>query len=324
MLLALFGVTFLTPADAIFVLAAAAPLAALLATERRAGRIRDVLGLRAPGRRAVVQAASALVLLPALVAVAAAQPVVVHQQLVKERGDAQAFVVIDTSESMRASSGLHAPERITRAKRLAARLQRALGDVPVGLATMTDRVLPDVMPTTDPALFDRTLAQSVGIDRPPPTQAYKRERATNFQALVPVISSHFFTDAAKHRLLVVFTDGEASRDLQLYGLGIGHELRPVFVHVWAPGERIYRRGRVDPFYVADPSSTALLHRAASVSSGYVFDENQFGALVKTAKHALGSGPTESHVNAYARIALAPWVALAGVFPLGVLFYRRNL
>jgi hypothetical protein len=324
MLLALFGVTFLTPVDAVFVIAAAAPLVALLATERRAARVRAVLRLRAPGRRSVLQAASALVVLPALVAVAAAQPVVVRQQLVKERGDAQAFIVIDTSESMEASSGPHSPTRLTRAKRMAVRLQRALGDVPVGIATMTDRVLPDVMPTTDPALFDRTLAQSVGINRPPPTQAYKRQRATNLQALVPVVSSHFFTDAAKRRLLVVFTDGEASPDLVLYGLGIGHTLRPVFMHTWKSGERIYRHGRLDPFYVADPTSAALLRRAADVSSGFVFDENQFGALVKRAHETLGTGKTEAHVNAYARIALAPWVALAGVLPLGFLFYRRNL
>jgi len=324
MLLAIFGVTFLTPVDAVFVLAAAAPLVALLATERRAARIRSLLGLRAPGTRTVVQAAAALVALPALVAVAAAQPVVVRQQLVKERGDAQAFIVIDTSESMEASSGPHGATRLMRAKRLALRLQRTLGDVPVGIATWTDRVLPDLMPTTDSELFDRTLAQSVGINRPPPTQAYKHDRATNLQALVPVVSSHFFTDAAKRRLLVVFTDGEASRDLELYGLGIGHSIRPVFVHVWKSGERIYHRGRVDPFYVADPTSAALLRRAADISSGFVFDENQFGAVVKRAHQALGTGATEAHVNAYARIALAPWVALAGVLPLGFLFYRRNL
>ncbi|HKT43550.1 MAG TPA: VWA domain-containing protein, partial [Gaiellaceae bacterium] len=274
--------------------------------------------------RPVAQVAGALVVLPALVAIAAAQPVVVRQQLVKERGDAQAFVVIDTSESMRASSGPHAPTRLARAKRIAARLQRALGDVPVGIATMTDRVLPDVMPTTDPALFDHTLAQSVGINRPPPTQAYKHQRATNFQALVPVVNSHFYSDAAKKRLLVVLTDGEASRDLELYGLGIGQEIRPMFVHVWANGERIWDHGRIDPFYVSDPTSAGLLARAAKVSNGYVFDEHQIGALVRTAKHAVGTGPSEAHISAYARIALAPWVALAGVLPLGFLFYRRNL
>jgi von Willebrand factor type A domain len=324
MLLALFGVTFLTPVDAVFVLAAAAPLAALLVTERRSARIRALLRLRGPGRRPVLQAASALVLLPALVAIAAAQPVVVRQQLVSQRGDAQAFVILDTSGSMSASSGPDRPSRLARAKKIAVRLQHALGDVPVGIATMTDRVLPDLMPTTDPALFDRTIAQSVGIDRPPPSQQYHYDRATNFQAIVPVINSHFFSDSAKRRLLVVLTDGEASRDLELFGIGIGHAIRPVFVHVWQPGEHIYYKGRIDPRYVSDPTSDALLRRAATLSSGSVFEEDQVGPLVHAARQQLGSGPSESHVDAYARIALAPWVALAGVLPLGFLFYRRNL
>lgn len=323
MLLGIFGVTFLTPVDAVFVVAAAAPLAALLVTERRSSKVRALLRLREPGRRPVVQAAIALVLLPALVAIAAAQPVVVRQQLVRERGDAQAFVVIDTSDSMRASAGPRSPSRLTRAKRIALRLERALGDVPVGIATMTDRVLPDLMPTTDPALFDRTMAQSVGIDRPPPSQQYRAARATNLQALVPVTSSHFFSDTAKRRLLVVITDGEASRDLELFGLGIGHTLKPVFMHVWQPGERIYRKGRVDPYYVADPGSSALLHKAAEISSGAAFEENEVGSLVRAAKRVVGHGTDQSRVNAYARVALAPWVALAGILPLGFLFYRRN-
>lgn len=323
-MVALFGVTFLTPVDALFALAAAAPLAALALTERRSGRIRALLGLRAPGRRTIVQVSSALVCLPVLVAVAAAQPVVVRQQLVRERGDAQAFVVIDTSESMAARSGPHAPSRLVRARRIAARLQHALGDVPVGIATMTDRVLPDLMPTTDPALFDRTLAQSVGINEPPPSQQYRRSRATNLQALVPVLTAHFFSDSARKRLLVVFTDGEASRDLELYGLGMGRTLRPVFVHVWAADERIYHHGRPDPFYSADPSSAALLNAAAQVSDGKVFDEHQVGQLVGWARRLVGTGKPKSHIDAYARYALAPWFALAGVVPLGFVFYRRNL
>jgi hypothetical protein len=189
---------------------------------------------------------------------------------------------------------------------------------------MTDRVLPDLMPTTDPGLFDRTLAQSVGIDEPPPSQQYAHHRATNFQALVPILNSHFYSESAKRRLLVVLTDGEASRDLELYGLGIGHDLRPVFVHVWAPNERIYHHGRPDPFYVADPASAALLRQAAQVASGATFDEHQIGAIIHQARSIVGNGAAHAHVDAYARIALAPWFALAGVFPLGFLFYRRNL
>ncbi len=321
--LAIFGISFLTPVDGVFALAAALPLAALLATERRSERIRAALRLRGPGRRAFAQVAGALVLLPALVAVAAAQPVVVRQQQVRERGDAQAFIIMDTSESMAAAAGPQAPTRLQRAKRLARRLQQALGDVPVGIATMTDRVLPDLMPTTDAALFDRTLVQSVGINEPPPSQTYRHARATNFQALVPVVSSHFFSDSVKHRLVVIFTDGEASPDLVLFGLGIGHTIKPVFVHVWAAGEHIYHHGRADPFYEADPTSAQFLQRAADLSSGTVVDENTFGALAAAAHRVVGNGAAVAHVDAYARIALAPWFALGGILPLGFLFYRRN-
>lgn len=322
-MLALFGISFLTPLGGLFVLAAAIPLAALVALERRSGQIRAVLGLRAPGRRTAAPIVSALVLIPGLVAIAAAQPVVVRQELVHERGDAQAWFVLDTSLSMKASAAPGQPTRLARAKRLAARLEKRLSDVPIGLASFTDRVLPDVMPTTDPALFTHTLEQSVGINEPPPSQQYRQFRATNLQALVPVLSSHFFLDSVQKRLLVVFTDGEASRDLELYGIGIGRKLQPIFVHVWAPGERIYGHGRVDPNYLADPTSERLLREAAKVSGGTVVDERDFGKLVSAARHVVGHGPTTGHIDAYARIALAPWVALAGVFPLGFLFYRRN-
>jgi von Willebrand factor type A domain len=320
---ALFGVSFLTPLGALFAIAAAIPLAALIALERRSGQIRDLLGLRGPGRRAAGPIVSALVLIPGLVAIAAAQPVVVRQELVHERGDAQAFFVLDTSLSMKASAGPNLPTRLARAKRLAARLEQRLSDVPIGLASFTDRVLPDVMPTTDPALFRHALVQSIGIDQPPPSQPYRRLRATNLQALVPVLSSHFFRDSVKKRLLVVFTDGEASRDLELYGLGIGRTLRPIFVHVWAPGERIFDRGHVDPNYLADPTSADLLQEAAKVSDGTVVGEGDFGKLASAARRVVGHGSTTGRIDAYARISLAPWFALAGVFPLGFLFYRRN-
>src|SRR5207302_8589635 len=97
------GVSFLTPLDALFALAAALPLAALLAMERRSGRIRQMLSLPPPRRLAALPVAVALVTLTSLVAVAAAQPVVVQQRLVQERADAQAFFVFDTSLSMKAS-----------------------------------------------------------------------------------------------------------------------------------------------------------------------------------------------------------------------------
>ena len=79
------GVSFLTPLAALFALAAALPLAAFLAVERRSGRIRHVLSLPPPRRRTVLPVAISLAVLTSLVAVAAAQPVVVRAKLVSER-----------------------------------------------------------------------------------------------------------------------------------------------------------------------------------------------------------------------------------------------
>jgi len=324
MILALFGVSFLTPEGALFALAAVVPLAALLAVERRSERVRALLGVAGPGRRALAPVVVALALLPVLVGVAAAQPVVVRRHSVHERGDAQAFFVFDTSRSMRASLGPGRPNRLTRAKRLARVLRRSLGDVPVGIATITDRTLPDLMPTTDPALFSRTLTQSVGIDEPPPSQPYGRNRAFSFASLVPLVSSHFYSTGVKKRLLVVFTDGEAQPGTELFGLGFQREINPIFVHVWQPTEAIYTHGKPDPFYAPDARSNASLEDAANVTGGYVFDENQIGALKSRAHKIVGSGPTTASTSAYARIALAPWFVLGGVLPLAFLLYRRNL
>lgn len=323
-MVAVFGVTFLTPFDAVFAVAAGVPLAALVVTERHSERVRRLLGLRGPGRRALASVAIALGLLPVLVAVAAAQPVVVHRQIVRERGDAEAFFVFDTSLSMSAAAAPGRPTRFERAKALALRLEHSLGGVPVGLASFTDRVLPVLMPTTDSALFERTLAQSVRIDEPPPSQSYGHRRATNLEALVNVLSGNFFSSTAKHRLLVIFTDGEASPNLQLYGIEMGQKLQPVFVHVWAANERIWHAGNPDPYYRPDPASAEILARAAGLSGGMALGESQFSRLLSFARQRLGSGPLTGEVSAYARVALAPWVVLAGVVPLGFLFWRRNL
>lgn len=317
------AVSFLTPLDSLFVLAAAVPLAALVAMQRRAVRIRRALRVRSPGRRAALPVAVALVALPALVGVAAAQPVVVHEQLVSERADAEAYFVFDTSLSMTAASAPGRLDRLGRAKRLALRLRATLSDVPVGIATMTDRVLPDLLPTTDATLFTRTLDQSVAIDRPPPSEKYKG-RATNFDALIPIDGSRFYTQGVSRRLLVVFTDGEAQKISPILGLTLHRTVTPVFVHVWSADERIYHAGKPVPGYVPDPTSAAALDEVASLTNGKAFDEGQLGAIERAARAAVGRAATRTQVDAYARVALAPWFLLGGVVPLGFLLWRRNL
>ncbi len=323
-MLAVFGVSFLTPADALFVLAAALPLGALFLTERRAERIRRLLSLGTIGRRALIPVSIALLLLPALVAVAAAQPVVVRERLVSERADAQAFFLLDTSLSMDAQTSPSRLTRLARAKQLALRLQQTLEDVPVGLASMTDRSLPNLMPTTDRTLFRRTLEQSIAINEPPPSQQYK-SRATTFAALVPLVESNFYAPDVQRRLLVVFTDGESSPVSPLLQLTLQRRVSAVLVHVWQPGEHIFRAGRVDRAYVSDPTSAqALQHLAPIVGATRAYDEHDFSGIARAARDAVGRAGTRTRVDSYARIPLAPWFVLGGILPLGFLLWRRNV
>jgi hypothetical protein len=326
MMVAAFGVFFLTPLNALFGLAAAVPLAALLARERRASQIRRVLAVPDPRRRMLAPPVIALILLSALVGIAAAQPVIVRQQLVDERADAQAFFVFDTSLSMEASAGPDKPTRLARAKRLSLRLQATLPDVPIGVASMTNRVLPHLMPTTDAALFAHTVTQSIQIDQPPPSQVYPG-RATTFLALVPLTQSHFFSAGVPRRLVVVFTDGEAQPASPLLLSGIRGRMSLIFVHVWAASDRIYDRkgGRLpDPKYQPDPTSGQALDQLTTITGGRAYSEKQLGQITRASREAVGYARAEAHIDAYARVALAPWVVLVGVLPLGFLLWKRNL
>ncbi len=110
------GFQFLTPIDAVFALAAAVPVAALWLAQTRMERIRRLFSLTSPRRRELAGVVAALVLLPVLVGVAAAQPVVIRHQLLGQRVDVQAFFVFDTSTSMGARTGPRGLTRLQRAK----------------------------------------------------------------------------------------------------------------------------------------------------------------------------------------------------------------
>jgi hypothetical protein len=320
------GLSFLTPLAGLFALAAAVPLAALFLMEGRMRRLRQLFSLATPKRRELVTAAVALASLPALVAVAATQPVLIHKQTLTERVDAQVFLVFDTSLSMSARGDPGAPTRLTRAKQEARALVPQLGDIPVGIATMTDRILPNLMPTTNVGVALRTLDQSVWIDQPPPSLRY-HGRATTLEALLPVETDRLFPPGIRHRILVIFTDGEehalppfSSLDTFAQQLSIP----PLFVHVWAPTERIYAHGRIDPNYVPDPSSGRVLTQFARLTHGQVFGEGDLKGLLGGIHAEAGSKPATTAVLGYARVALGPWFVLAGVVPLCFLLYRRNL
>jgi hypothetical protein len=316
-------VTFLTPLAALVAFAVVLPVAAALLVSRRAARIRRALRLSSPRRRSGAIPVVALVLAGTLVGVAAAQPVLERTTRFQVRSDAEVYVVVDVSRSMLARSDPDAPARIDRAKSAAVEVREELGGVKVGIASLTDRVLPHLFPSANEDAFRATIEQSVGIDRPPPQERLSAN-GTTLEALGPMATRRFFSPTVDRRLLVVVTDGE-SRPLNEGAVAATLSRPPgietVFVHVWAPGERVYVQGIAAPDYEADPASRASLDRLARATRGAAYSGHEVGAAAREAERRLGSGPSVVQRDRRERKPLAPLAALAAFLPLGLLLGR---
>ncbi len=317
--------TFLTPAGAIGAAAAVLPLTAFWLAGRRARRARVALGLDEPRRASFGPTALAIALVPGLLGLALAQPVIRTTQSHRVRQDAQAFYIFDTSESMRAAGGPGAPTRLDRALKAALHVRLALRDVPSGVATMTDRVLPHLFPTASGEVFEATLAESVGIDRPPPKGT--SDRATTFAALDTLAGTNFFDTGIAHRLAFVFTDGETApyfaADLR-EALSGPPRTSFVFVRFWRASERVFANGVLDPRYRPDPSSRQAMRTLAGLTEGRAFGEHDLAAAIRGARQLVGRGAEEEVGRELRVLALARWLVLAAALPLGFLFWRQDL
>jgi len=317
--------SFLTPLGGAFALTALLPLAVFLGRERRARRIRAQLGLRHPSHRSRLPLLAALAAVPGLLALAAMQPVIETSRTVRERTDAEGFIVLDISRSMLAAAEADAPTRLERARLAAERLRERFPEVPIGLLSMTDRVLPHLFPTTDRRVFSATLEQAIGIERPPPALFFSTT-ATSLDSLAGIPSRGYFSPSARKRLLIVLTDGESRP--------VGAELRGAFsrrpqietllVHYWERGERIYETGVAEPGYRPQRASEQILDRLATLIGGRVFRENATGELEAAAAAALGIGPTRERLIDDERRALMPYATILALLPLGFVLLRRNL
>jgi hypothetical protein len=318
------ALTFLTPVAALFAVAAVVPLLAFLEVRRRERRVRDVLAMPAPRGRKYVSTAGALIVVPALLAVAATQPVLELGRKRLQREDAEAYVVFDTSRSMLAAAEAGERYRLRRAEELARELRSRFPTVPFGIASFTDRVLPHLFPSADRAAFGATVTRSIGIEQPPPSNFYEL-RATRLSALTALGTRNFFSPTARYRVAIVLTDGESDAPPPSVAATIRQRgVRMIFVHVWDEDERVFGTGeKPEPDYRPDPASVSSLSRLATGVRGRVFDEGEVDEIVATAETMLGrEGKTSARFPE--QIALAPWVTLAAFAPLGLVLMRRNL
>ena len=324
---------FLSPRGALLALLVLLPLAAFLAVSRRATRVRSALGVPELDDTARFVPLAAVVAVGVLLGLAAAQPLVQRTSERKVRSDAEAYVVLDVSRSMLARQGLRGTMRIERAKAEAERLRASLPNVRVGVASLTNRVLPHLFPSADEDVFRATLQKAVGVDRPAPGTGFiiapgqvGSRNTTSFTALAGLGTQGFFSPEAKHRVVIVLTDGESPE----VGAGrVGASFRragidAVFVRFWGAKERVYTNGSAEPQYRPQPESRAILASLAGATRGRAFDEGDAAAVERQVHADVGTGPAQAvQADRGSRLALAPYLALVAFLPLGLLLWRRD-
>jgi len=323
------SLSFASPAGVLTVLALALPLGALVLFERRAQRLRGPLRLPQPPLRAHRSSVVSLAAIGVLLALAAAQPVLARETPRLIRSDAQVYVIFDVSLSMAASRGADTPTRLARAKALALRLRHALPDLPVGVASFTQRAVPHLFPTPDQAVFTGVVKESVQIWEPRPPSSFKPGvRATDLESIAELGANGYFAPEAAHRLVVVFSDGESIQAFPARiaaALGRRPTVKAIFVHVWDAAERIHLAGgRVDPNYQPDPAGGQILAELAAETNGQAFSEEDLRGIVGRARADLGQGKATPKGVHRSRTPLAPWLVLAAFLPLGAVLRRRNL
>jgi hypothetical protein len=330
------NVSFVTPSAALLALIVAVPLLALGVAERSLRRVCALVGIQPPGRRAALVVATALALLALFVGLAAAQPVISTRQAIKGRVDAETFFVFDISRSMAARSAATAPTRLARARTVAKELSVKLGDVPIGVASFTDRLLPHLFPTVSRNTLLATIDRSLGIDRPTATLPWGDNLGTKLASIAELATSGYFTPRVRQRAAVVFTDGETLAE-GLFGRGsVGAtqasfaellakgNVHVVFVRLWGADERVYERGLVNPAYVPDPKSEAQIQAVATELGTRVYSPSEVQAVAGDLRELLGSGPKGVRGYELRSSELTPYVFAISALPLLFLLWRRNL
>lgn len=318
------SLTFASPAGAALCGLALVPLCVLALALRRNRQVARALGLDPAGPRAALPAALAAAGVCALLGLAVAQPVLLTTRERSVRTASEVMFVIDVSRSMAAAGSEGATPRLERARTAVRRLRSAVPEVPAGISGLTDRVLPFLFATPDAEVFAETLRRSVALEAPPPQEV--ATVATSFAALLALPRDGFFSRSAKRRTCVVVTDGES---VPFSAVGVGGPLRgsrgcrTVVVHVWSPGERVFRPdGTPEANYSPAADARSNVDRLAAAAGGSSFAEDELDAAAGALRSAAVTGPEARSTEVPAQRALAPWLAGLALLLAGGLAVAR--
>jgi hypothetical protein len=316
--------SFLSPFAAIAGLVGGVVLVAVRASRRRAARVEAALGLDPPPRSSLVLEGGLIAAVAVLLALAAAQPVVSATASTKGRESAEVIVVVDITRSMLAQRAPTEPARLDRARQVAKELRAGVPDVRVGVASLTDRVLPHLFPTLSANAFIATVDRAIGIERPPPDR--RSQRATSLGALEDLGRASFFQADTQHRLAVVVTDGETV-PVEFGRLSARLDegrVRALFVHVWREDEAIFETdGSRNSEYRPDPTAPRDLRRIAGAVDAVVLAEAEVPELVAAVQGQVGTGRLVGQARELQSRELAPYLVVVSAFPLLLLLWRRN-
>jgi hypothetical protein len=310
------SLVLLTPKAALIGFAFLLPLAALALRERRCARARTLLGVAPPRLRSRAPRPLGLALVAILVAGTAAQPAVRETRSSPMRADVQMELAFDVTRSMLASPAAGSPTRFDRERALAQRIHAALPEVPTGVASVTNRMMPLLFPSDDGRAVPAVIEHALAILQPPPVRM-STPRLTDLSSLALVADRAYFDTRARRHALVVFSDLD-SETFSLTGqlaLFRRHRIEPFVIRVAARGERVFDASGKPEAYVPASSMTVSALRAAG---WHAYEEHEVGRAIAGIREYLGAGPvresgvTEAQRNLAWLSALAALLVVAAI------------
>ena len=336
------GLTFLTPFGGLLAVAVLLPLVAFAVSASKSARGRAMLRLAPPSpdhHTALV----ALAAVPLLLGLAAAEPALRVHAGHHIRTDTQAIFVLDTSRSMAASAGRGSPTRLSRAQEAAVRLRAAIPDVPSGIASLTTQLLPHLFPTADPAVFNATVHEAIGVEKPPPPVLQVGLPGTSFWPLIALRDQGYFAPTAKRRFAILLTDGESGpfpiqslvqafrqtvAPPQFPGAPPQRPQAPItllIVRIGGANDRIYlANGSIENAYRPNADAVAQVRDLAAATQGQAFAAADLPAAESALRNLVESGHAATSGSERKTIDLAPYIVLVAFAPLALIIRRRNL
>jgi hypothetical protein len=318
------SLSFLTPAAGLVGLVGVLALLALRRLARRSDALCERLDLPPHGRRRSLLEALPLAAIALLLGIAAMQPVLSKREPRQGREGVEVITIMDITRSMLARRSPSEPTRLERGRLISKQVRSQLDELPFGVASVTDRLLPHLFPSLGLNSYTAAVDRAIGIERPPPDR--NARRATALSAIEELGRLHFFAPRTARRIALVVTDGETVPvDLGLFRDRITDgRVALIFVHVWHENEAVFENGAVNELYKPDPTAIRSLRRVAGAVDGALYTEGQTREVVAEIRRLAGEGRLVPHGSELRSTALAPYLAALALLPLLLVLRHRNL